>query len=685
MAFNKAKALHEAEKSVRQGKFSQAIRQYLDVFEHDPRDLGLLNTVGDLCVREGNLAEAVKVFHRLADAYKREGFILRAIAIYRKIVKLDLNAVEPLIELAELYAAQGLGRAAREHYGQALELCRQKRQPGKALEIMAKIVAADPENVLHRLQLAELAEALGRKAQAASAYLDAAAMALRQGDRARARQAFDQAASLEPSHPKVASLRDQMAFSAAETAKPAPRPESATEIGGSAGPASGEPPEVAAGRMPPASAETPAGAPEVRVQPGGEARREPAASAGPVALEANEQEVDAAAAEFAAASQEMDLLSEWEMASALEPAPSEAAAPPDRTSGAAASEPEAAPAPAPVFNYDESRAEIEFYLQSGFVEQARAVIESLEHAFPDHPQVVELRSRVDAQTSAAPEVAAGPAAEGEEVAEARPEPGVAEAAEAEPAASAVASSEPGEVADAGALGEKEEGSLSAWAGELVLGTEAVGFRLEGEPVFPAETLASFSQAATEAGDGRAADQEPGCGQPESAAALPSAFSDESARAESLEDLSASPGTTLAELQEEAAQPPAPDDPATHYDLGVAFREMGLLDEAIGELQKVIKAAGGKNYPPQFLAACTLLGQCFMDKNLPAIATKWYQRALEAPQLDPETALALQYDLGLAWERAGDSQTALQKFLEVYSQNVDYRDVAEKIRFLQQKS
>jgi tetratricopeptide (TPR) repeat protein len=142
---------------------------------------------------------------------------------------------------------------------------------------------------------------------------------------------------------------------------------------------------------------------------------------------------------------------------------------------------------------------------------------------------------------------------------------------------------------------------------------------------------------------------------------------------------------LAEMEEPDAIAAAKDDPETHYNLGVAFREMGLLDEAIGEFQKVVKGAGKGNFPPNFLQACSLLAICFMEKKMPAIAVKWYLRALETPGLDEEALMALQYDLGVAYEQAGDSRHALERFTEVYSQNIDFRDVADKIRELQQKS
>ena len=142
---------------------------------------------------------------------------------------------------------------------------------------------------------------------------------------------------------------------------------------------------------------------------------------------------------------------------------------------------------------------------------------------------------------------------------------------------------------------------------------------------------------------------------------------------------------LAEMEEPGAAPTDKEDRETHYNLGVAFREMGLLDEAIGEFQKVVKGAGKGDFPPNFLQACSLLAICFMEKKMPAIAVKWYVRALETPGLEEEALMALEYDLGVAYEQAGDSRRALERFTEVYSQNIDFRDVADKIRELQQKA
>jgi tetratricopeptide (TPR) repeat protein len=135
----------------------------------------------------------------------------------------------------------------------------------------------------------------------------------------------------------------------------------------------------------------------------------------------------------------------------------------------------------------------------------------------------------------------------------------------------------------------------------------------------------------------------------------------------------------AELGEMGAEE---EDLETHYNLGIAFREMGLLEEAISEFQKVAKA-NEQGRPFRYaMQCCTLLGLAFMDRGQPAIAAIWYERALRTPDVNPESALALRYDLGVAQESAGESEAALKSFSQVYAMNIDYRDVGERIAALQ---
>ncbi len=134
-----------------------------------------------------------------------------------------------------------------------------------------------------------------------------------------------------------------------------------------------------------------------------------------------------------------------------------------------------------------------------------------------------------------------------------------------------------------------------------------------------------------------------------------------------------------ELEEGAAT--TDEDPETHYNLGVAFREMGLLDEAIGELQKVCQAVDHGHPFQQIMQTYTWLAQCFLDKGVPEAAIRWYERALKLPALDEDTRIALHYELASAHETAQHKAAALHHFMEVYGSNIDYRDVAERIKAL----
>jgi pilus assembly protein FimV len=168
-----------------------------------------------------------------------------------------------------------------------------------------------------------------------------------------------------------------------------------------------------------------------------------------------------------------------------------------------------------------------------------------------------------------------------------------------------------------------------------------------------------------------------------AAAVAPALAEKAAQPEAIlgTDLSVMFDELKSELEEDQATAASAEDPETHYNLGVAFREMGLLDEAIGELQKVCQIVEHGQPFPQLMQTYTWLAQCFLDKGVPQAAIRWYEQALKIPSIDGETRIALHYELASAYEAAENRQAALNHFMEVYGTNIDYRDVAERIKAL----
>jgi tetratricopeptide (TPR) repeat protein len=139
---------------------------------------------------------------------------------------------------------------------------------------------------------------------------------------------------------------------------------------------------------------------------------------------------------------------------------------------------------------------------------------------------------------------------------------------------------------------------------------------------------------------------------------------------------------LDEFKEDVDEPSAAaEDPDTHYNLGVAFREMGLLDEAIGELQKVCRALDNGVPFSQPIQAYTWLAQCLVDKGAPQAAIRWYEKALHVNGINEDSRMAVHYDMANAFQSAGNNKAALDNFMQVYGSNIDYRDVAERIRSL----
>ncbi|CAN5634268.1 hypothetical protein BH24ACI3_BH24ACI3_07090 [soil metagenome] len=82
---------------------------------------------------------------------------------------------------------------------------------------------------------------------------------------------------------------------------------------------------------------------------------------------------------------------------------------------------------------------------------------------------------------------------------------------------------------------------------------------------------------------------------------------------------------------------------------------------------------------RFFQCSNLIGHCFMQLGKPHVAITWYERALESPALTPEEKQGLWYEYANACESNGDHKKAAHYFELVYAENIDYRDVGERLK------
>jgi tetratricopeptide (TPR) repeat protein len=121
----------------------------------------------------------------------------------------------------------------------------------------------------------------------------------------------------------------------------------------------------------------------------------------------------------------------------------------------------------------------------------------------------------------------------------------------------------------------------------------------------------------------------------------------------------------------------PEDSATHYDLGIAYKEMALVDDAIQEFETALKG----NDKKREVDCLSMIGLCRMSKGEPQEAIRAYRRALASELLTKEAAKAIQYELGEAYEAANEAQVGLWFLQRVAKLDPSFREVAAKIQAL----
>src|SRR5271166_5692954 len=193
MAYNKSKFVETAQKLLNQGKVVQAIAEYQQILKYEPRDQVTLMTIGELYIRQGETFQAIEYFERLAQLFVSDGFLTKAIAVYKRISKLAPEEVRPLEKLADLYVQQGVMSEARPLFLQLAELHLKNGKQPEAIALLKKLLLAEPDNLRIQVRLADLYQAMGQSGEALEGYVSAAQRALARGDQAECERLADKA------------------------------------------------------------------------------------------------------------------------------------------------------------------------------------------------------------------------------------------------------------------------------------------------------------------------------------------------------------------------------------------------------------------------------------------------------------------------------------------------------------
>ncbi len=132
---------------------------------------------------------------------------------------------------------------------------------------------------------------------------------------------------------------------------------------------------------------------------------------------------------------------------------------------------------------------------------------------------------------------------------------------------------------------------------------------------------------------------------------------------------------LGQFKSKVAEAIEKEDAASHYDLGCAFKDMGLIDEAVTEFQIAARTLDYR------LRAIEMLGECFLEKEDYRIALKVLSRALQISAYREGDLVGIYYALGRANEGLGQTDTAVEWYERVMGSDVNFRDAGKRVTIL----
>lgn len=182
MSVDRTKVLEAAQKHLAKGAFDKAIAEFQKLVKADPKDVRTWLKIGDLQDKVGQKKEAIETYSRVAEQYAQQGFFLKAVAVFKQILKLDATRLDIQLKLAEMYEQLQLVSDALQTYEMVAGAYARAGDMERALSTLGRMVTLDEGNIPTRIKYAEALSRAGKTAEAAKAF-EAGAGLLKQSGR----------------------------------------------------------------------------------------------------------------------------------------------------------------------------------------------------------------------------------------------------------------------------------------------------------------------------------------------------------------------------------------------------------------------------------------------------------------------------------------------------------------------
>lgn len=232
MAVDRRTVLQNAQLFASKGQFDAAIAEWKKLTAESPTDGTIFNSIGDLHLKRNANAEAITAFLQAAAAFRTEGSTLKAIAAYKKILKVDPSRHEVYRHLGDLNAERGLLSSAVQDYLTLGKFYLKEGKSKEALDIYRRIVTQDPSNLDAQRQVAELCVQENLQDEAIKVYLQLGRERSAQQRLDEARDAYLAVSRLDPNNAEAKEILDMLKKGQGGGApSPQPKPSGGTGTG----------------------------------------------------------------------------------------------------------------------------------------------------------------------------------------------------------------------------------------------------------------------------------------------------------------------------------------------------------------------------------------------------------------------------------------------------------------------